>query len=84
MVIVTPRVIPGQTGGGYWSTAVESMKTIRNDQTHQLSEPAPVREYIWRMDGGQPEHPALERLRPAPQPEARDRPERPAAPAAQR
>lgn len=64
MVIVTPRVIPGQTGGGYWSTAVESMKDIRTDQTHQLSDPTPVREYIWRMDGGQPEHPALQRLRP--------------------
>ncbi|MCG3124989.1 MAG: hypothetical protein GIKADHBN_03499 [Phycisphaerales bacterium] len=62
MVIVTPRVIPGQSGGGYWSTTEDIQRQITEDATHQLDEPGPVREYIWGANGNLPEHPAESRI----------------------
>ncbi|HRJ50131.1 MAG TPA: secretin N-terminal domain-containing protein, partial [Phycisphaerales bacterium] len=62
MVIVTPRVIPGQSGGGYWSSGEEVQRIITEQSTHRLSDPTTVREYMWKVDGNFPEHPASQRI----------------------
>ncbi len=67
MVIVTPRVIPGQTGGGYWSSSVEALKKISSDEVHELTDPAPVREYLWKSEGNQDPHPAISKIPSRPQ-----------------
>ncbi|MCC6425780.1 MAG: hypothetical protein IT435_03060 [Phycisphaerales bacterium] len=50
MVIVTPRVIPGQTGGGIWSNAT-AVKHMNAELIRELSSPAPIREHLWRKQG---------------------------------
>jgi type II secretion system protein D len=62
MVIVTPRIIPGQSGGGYWSNTpsdLRELQEVRDEFIQQLEDPTPVREYLWRVDGNRPDPAAL-------------------------